>query len=1081
MKQTIQEIKYNCCRFLLVLSLLVYGNSFAIDTHLNPYQKVITGTVYDASDNNQPLIGVTVVEKGTNNGTATDFDGKYSIRVAPGSTLVFSFVGFESKEVRVADQEVINVNLSLSSESLEETVVIAFGGKQLKESQVSSIATINPAELKGPTNNLTNMIAGRVPGMISFQRSGEPGADNSDFFIRGLSTFGSGKRNPLILIDNIESTSTDLARLQPDDIDTFSVLKDAAASSVYGARGANGVILITTKSGKAGKAKFSARAASRISTNTDNFRFADNITYMNLANEAALTRDPLAATPYSQIKIDRTAAGDNPYLYPSNNWIDQILKDYTINQSFNISASGGSERARYYVSGTYNVDNGILDVNAINNFNSNIKLQNYSLRSKLDLDLTPTTVAMVNIYGQFDDYNGPIATGGDIISSTVNANPVAFPAIYPSEFYPIAEHPLFGNAPLSLSSNALYINPYAEMVKGYRTTKRSTVQAQISLEQQLDFITKGLRIGTMNYIRRYNTYSISRAYNPFFYQAARNPVDNSIMLRVINDGTASSVGTPGTEFLSLLNGGNNQKLSDSRLYNQFTLNYDRTFAEKHAVSGFLINVLQSFETTDYYLDNGQPDLQLSLPYRNHTLSGRFTYAYDKRYIAEFSFGYNGSERFDANNRYGFFPSFGVSYVISNEAYFKDLKETISNLKLRFTYGKAGNDQIGNEDEDRFFYLSKVNANNGGYGARFGIDYDYGRPGISIDRYANPNIGWEVSEQYNLGIDIGLWRDLNITAEIYKQNRTNILERRTEIGDVIGLTADPQVNFAELESKGMDLSLDYNRQINQQWWVQARATMTYATNEVKRTNELNYPANLSYLSKVGNNASQMYGYIAERLFTDQEEVNNSPTQFGNYTGGDIKYRDVNGDGVITELDIVPIGLPTTPEIIYGFGGTIGYKDFDLSMFFQGSARSSFQIDPAAISPFVLGTRPEDIGKQNGLLQVIADSYWSEDNRDSYAFWPRLSPTLIENNIRRNNIGSTWWLQNNDFLRLKNLEIGYRAPERLTESLGIRSLRVYASGINLAVWSSFKLWDPEMGGNGLGYPIQSTYNLGVQFDF
>ncbi|WP_290477485.1 MULTISPECIES: TonB-dependent receptor [unclassified Leeuwenhoekiella] len=1070
MKHNIFNIKQAYSLILLVLSCTLSLNTYALrlDNHEDTaLQKVVTGTVYDDSDNNQPLIGVTVVEKGTNNGTATDFDGNYSIRVAPGATLVFSFVGFETKEVVVSDQESINVTLSLSSESLEETVVIAFGGKQLKESQVSSIATINPAELKGPTNNLTNMIAGRVPGMISFQRSGEPGADNSDFFIRGLSTFGSGKRNPLILIDNIESTSTDLARLQPDDIDTFSVLKDAAAASVYGARGANGVILITTKSGKAGKAKFSARAATRISTNTDNFKFADNITYMNLANEAALTRDPLAALPYSQIKIDRTATGDNPYLYPSNNWIDQILKDYTINQSFNISASGGSERARYYVSGTYNVDNGILDINPINNFNSNIKLQNYSLRSKLDIDLTPTTFATVNIYGQFDDYNGPIAGGGDIIASTVNSNPVAFPAIFPSEFYPIAEHPLFGNAPLSLSSNALYRNPYAEMVRGYRTTKNSTVQAQLLLDQKLDFITDGLKIGTMNYIRRYNTYSISRAYNPFFYQASRNPVDNSIMLRVLNDGTQSSIGTPGTEFLNLAGGGNE---SNSRLYNQFTLNYDKTFNEKHVVSAFLINVLQSFETTDY--DN----LQQSLQYRNHTFSGRFTYAFDRRYIAEFSFGYNGSERFDSSNRYGFFPSFGVSYVVSNEAFFEPIKETVTNLKLRFTYGKAGNDEIGNEDEDRFFYLSRVNANNGSFGALFGQDYNYYRPGISIDRYANPNIGWEISEQYNFGIDIGLWRDLNITAEIYRQNRSNILQRRTEIGDVIGLTANPQVNFAELESKGIDLSLDYNRQINQEWWTQARATLTLATNEVKQTNELNYPDDLSYLSQVGNNASQMYGYLAERLFTDQEEVNNSPTQFGNYSAGDIKYRDVNGDGVITPLDRVPIGLPTTPELIYGFGGTVGYKDFDLSIFFQGSARSSFQIDPGAISPFVLGSG-DNLGRQNGLLKVIADSYWSEDNRDLYAFWPRLSSTEIENNVQ----SSSWWLQNNDFLRLKNLEFGYRASEKLTESLGLRSLRVYASGINLAVWSSFKLWDPEMGGNGLGYPIQSTYNLGVQFDF
>ena len=676
-------------------------------------------------------------------------------------------------------------------------------------------------------------------------------------------------------------------------------------------------------------------------------------------------------------------------------------------------------------------------------------------------------MATVNIYGQFDDYNGPISNGGDIIASTVNANPVAFTSIYPAELYPLAQHPLFGNAPLSLASNALYTNPYAEMVRGYRTTKNSTVQAQISIDQELDFITEGLKIGTMNYIRRYNTYSISRAYNPFYYQASRNPVDGGVQLRVLNDGTQSSIGLPGTEFLNLA-GSNNQ--SNSRIYNQFTLNYDKTFNDIHAVSGFLINVLQSYETTDY--DN----LQESLQYRNHTFSGRFTYAFDKRYIAEFSFGYNGSERFDRSNRYGFFPSFGASYVISNEKYFEGLKDTFSNLKLRFTYGKAGNDEIGNAEEDRFFYLSRVNPNNGGFGATFGQEYNFGRPGISIDRYANPDIGWEVSEQFNIGIDIGLWRDLNFTAEIYQQNRTNILQRRTEIGDVIGLTANPQVNFAELESKGIDLSLDYNRQINQEWWTQARATLTFATNEVVQTNELNYPDELGYLSQVGNNASQMYGYIAERLFTDQEEVNNSPTQFANYTGGDIKYRDVNGDGVITSLDRVPIGLPTTPELIYGFGGTVGYKDFDLSVFFQGSARSSFQINSAAISPFVLGTGNQ-LGQQNGLLKLIADSYWSEDNRDAYAFWPRLSPNVVENNAQ----SSSWWLQNNDFLRLKNVEIGYRASEKLVDALGIRSLRIYASGINLAVWSSFDLWDPEMGGNGLGYPIQTAYNLGLQFDF
>ncbi|MGO4913659.1 SusC/RagA family TonB-linked outer membrane protein [Leeuwenhoekiella sp. W20_SRS_FM14] len=1076
MIHTINKLKHRFCALLVVLGSLTSGSLFAANTEiLGAPQNVVTGTIYDGNDK-QPLIGVTVQEKGTNNGTATDFDGKYSIRVAKGATLVYSFVGFVTKEVVVGDQQTIDMTLNLSQESLEETVVIAFSGKQKKTNMVTSVVSVNPEQLKGPTNNLTNMLAGRVPGMISYQRSGEPGADNSDFFIRGLSTFGSGKRDPLILIDGIESTSTDLARLQPDDIDSFSVLKDAAAASVYGARGANGVVLITTKRGKSGKTNFSFRSQTRVSSNTKNFNFADNITYMNMANEAALTRDRQAILPYTQTKIDRTAAGDNPLLYPSNNWIDQMVKDYTVNESINISASGGSEKARYYVAGTYNIDNGILDVEPINNFNSNIKLRNYSIRSNLDIELTETTDLSLNVYGQFDDYNGPVGgrdryngnpvSGGTYVFNTaVWSNPVAFPAIYPQELKPLIEHPLFGGAPSQLGGNTLLFNPYAEMVKGYQTSKASTIQAQIQIKQDLGFITEGLSFRSMGYIRRYAFYEIQRQYNPFYYSSSLNPIDNSIDLSVLNDGSEGSIGQTGTEFIDVIGGSNRQNIN-SRIYNESQLNYNRTFAEKHTISAMLLNLIYS--TENGVVGN---DLQGSLPFRNHGLSGSLSYSFDDRYLTSFSFGYNGSERFAKGHRYGFFPSVGLGWRISKEKFFEPISDAVTNLKLRLTYGKAGNDQIG-EDRDRFFYLSNVDSNNPFYGATFGQDFNYGRPGVLISRYPNEEIGWEESEQYNLGIDLELYKSLNLTFDIFKQKRSNILQTRSEIGSVIGLTAQPQANFAELESHGFEVALDYNKQFNNNWWTQLRATMTYATNEITQYDELNYPDNLSYLSRVGQHSSQTYGYIAERLFVDQEEVNNSPTQFGDVNGGDIKYRDVNGDGQITPLDKVPIGLPTVPEFIYGFGGSVGYKNFDLSMFFQGSARSSFFINPQRIAPFVVEGR-----YQNGLLNVIAEDYWSEDNRNAYAFWPRLSQTQETNNIQE----STWWLRNGDFLRLKNVEFGYKAPESVLNALNIKSMRVYVSALNLAVWSSFDLWDPEMGGNGLGYPIQSVYNFGLQFDF
>ncbi|HTG55092.1 MAG TPA: SusC/RagA family TonB-linked outer membrane protein, partial [Niabella sp.] len=517
---------------------------------------------------------------------------------------------------------------------------------------VSAVATINPEELKGPTSNLTTMMAGRVGGMIAYQRSGEPGADNAQFFIRGLGTFGTGKQDPLILIDGIESSNTDMARLQPDDIAAFSVLRDATASAVYGARGANGVVLITTKVGAAGKTKFTLRSEVTASSNTRNFQFADNITYMQLANEAALTRNPLAPLPYLQTKIDATARPDaDPLLYPNNNWIEQLVKDYTINTRNNLSIAGGSEKARYYIAGTFNVDNGVLKAEKLNNFNSNVKLINYSVRSNVDLKLTRTTDAAVRVYAQFDDYKGPLLGengengGSRIFRTAIWANPVMFPAIYPSSMAEFPTHPLFGNA--IAPNGGLYVNPYAEMVKGYSEYNRSNVQAQIELKQNLNAITKGLNARLMSYVRRESYLSVSRNYNPYFYNTQLT--DGEVTLLRLNGGGLGSIGTVGTEYLNFSAGARDVLAT---FYTEAALNYDRAFG-RHTVGGMLITTMRN------YVSGNMSSLQLSLPARNQGLSGRFNYGYDNRYLAEFNFGYNGSERFAENSRFGFFPSFGV--------------------------------------------------------------------------------------------------------------------------------------------------------------------------------------------------------------------------------------------------------------------------------------------------------------------------------------------------------------------------------------------------------------------------------------
>ena len=1030
-------------------------------------QRLITGKVV-SSDEGMGVPGANVIIKGTKKSVVTDMDGNYSIEINSNEdVLMFSFVGYNTQEIKVGSESVINVKLIATDNSLKEVVIVGFG-TQKKASMVSSITTIKPKELKGPTSNLTTMLAGRVSGLIAYQRSGEPGKDNANFFIRGLGSFGSGASNPLILVDGIESTTNDLARLQPDDIDSFSVLKDAAAAAVYGARGANGVVLVTTKMGKNGVTKFNFRVESRVSSNTKNFDFADNITYMNLANEAVRTRNPERGDIYNQNKIARTAAGDDPYLYPSNNWIDELIKPYTINQGYNLNVSGGGEKARYYVAGTYNVDNGVLKVDGMNDFNSNIKLRNYSMRSNVDMSLTPTTKAIIRFYGQFDDYNGPIDGGANIFNLTMWSNPVAFAKVYPSSYLPFVEHPLFGGALSGGTTGYLLVNPYAQMVKGYQVSKASTIQTQLELQQDLKALTPGLSANAMAYIRRYSYFDVARKYNPFYYKSYISPETGELALEALNDGDQGTARPTGTEYLDYAQG---TKLLDSRIYAQATINYNRTFNDKHAVTGMVTSLMSSYE------QGNAGSLESSLPSRNLGISGRFTYGYDNRYLAEFNFGYNGSERFADGHRYGFFPSVGLAYNISNEKFWEPIKDVVTNFKIRSTYGLVGNDQIGNIDQ-RFFYLSDVRIGDNNYGAAFGEQYSYYQPGVYIARYANENIGWEESTQINLGLDMQFFNSLNFVVDIYKQHRTNILQTRSNIGSTMGLTAQPSTNFGEIESKGLDLAITYNKQLNQDWYTELRGNFTFSTNKVLVFDEINFPENMKYRSRVGQNFNQAYGYIAERLFVDQNEVDNSPTQFGDYTGGDIKYRDVNGDGVISPSDMVPLGYPTAPEIVYGFGGTIGYKKFDFSIFFQGAARTSFFINPENIAPFVLNDdNNRQLTYQNNLLNVIAQDHWSEDNRDSYAFWPRLSDKFVENN----NQVSTWWMRDGSFLRLKSIEIGYNAPKNFNTKLGLQDLRIYINGSNIAVWSAFKMWDPEMGGSGLGYPIQSVYNVGLKVNF
>jgi TonB-linked SusC/RagA family outer membrane protein len=1053
-ERTFSAFKSGCLPFFLLLAQFISARA------QDPL--TVSGRVTD--DKGMAMPGVSVSIKHSNAGTSTNKEGDYTLRSSgKADTIIFTFVGFIQQEVAVKGKKRIDVILLEKKNDLDEAVVVAYG-QQKKESLVSSITSISPKEIKGPTSNLTTMLAGRISGLISYQRSGEPGADNASFFIRGITTFGSGKIDPLILIDGMESSVTTLARLQPDDIAGFSILKDAAASSLYGARGANGVILVTTKSGKVGDTRLNLRLENSLSSNTQNFRLADNITYMKLSNEAALTRNPLAPLPYTQNKIDHTIAHDNPLLYPDNDWVGTLIKDYTSNQRVNLNVSGGVNKAQYYIAVSANKDNGVLKTQKGSNFNSNIDLKSYQIRSNVNVKLTPTTEAILRTSGDFDDYNGPAGggfdynnnvpvTGGSVIfASALNANPVLFPARFPASDLPGVKHPLFGNAPRG-SNGEVYANPYASMVSGYQQYNTSTLNVQLELKQDLKFITQGLSMRGMIFTKRYTYFNLNRQYNPFFYAASPSLTDpKGYVLSLLNENSA-------TEYLSYNPG---DKVVNTTTYEELALNYNRTFAKVHNISGLLIGIQRN------YLTGNAGDLQSSLPFRNQGVSGRFTYGYDNRYLLEANFGYNGSERFAKNNRFGFFPSIGVAWNVHNEKFFASSLGPITKLKFRATTGLSGNDQIGRA-QDRFFYLSNVSLTDNNYGFSFGDNYSYSKPGVSISRYANNGITWERSSKQNLGMDLTLWNALNVIVDVYQERRTNILMQRAYVPSTMGLTAPVSANVGVARGKGVDVAMDYNKSFGQAW-LQVRGTFTYAASELLVNEEPDYPSNSKYLSRVGQSLGEVYGLIAERLFVDDADVKNSPKQnFGETRGGDIKYRDLNGDGQITNLDMINgLGYPTTPEIIYGFGFSFGYKNFDISTFFQGSARSSLFIDPSAISPFVANG-----AYQHGLLNVIANDHWSEDNRNLYAFWPRLGLTQSNNN----NQPSNWWMRNGAFLRMKSAEIGYNIKERTLKKHHISGLRFYVNGTNLFLISAFKLWDPEQGGNGLGYPVQKVFNAGL----
>ena len=770
-------------RLILVLLCLFFA------TNIYAQNREIRGMV--TGDDNEPLAGATITIKNRQGGIIVDIDGKFTIKAKTGEILVVSFLGMKKQEVKIDNKDFYAIKLLPETNEFDEVTVVAFA-KQKKESVISAVSTVNPQELKVPSSNLTTALAGRMSGLIAFQTSGEPGKDNAQFFVRGATTFGY-KKDPLILIDNIELSTDDLARLNVDDIAQFSIMKDATATALYGARGANGVILVTTKQGTAGRPKVSVRVEQSVSTPRKKVKLTDPVNFMKLNNEAVNSRrdpnNPAASanyTVYSQEKIENTIAGTNPYYYPAVDWYDELFNDYALSTRVNANLSGGGSAVRYYVAASYTKDGGVIKNDKLNNYNSNINWQRYSVRSNINMDLSKTTEFAIRVNGNFDDYTGPLDSGEGLYKKVMKTSPVLYPKSYPAtDEYANNTHVLFGNA-----NKGAYINPYADMVRGYKESNNLLVAAQAELKQKLDFITQGLDARVLVSTTRSSYSDLTRAINPYYYQANYDKTNNSYTLNNIVEGE---------EYLSYNQGAKNINTTN---YIEAAVSYGRTFGA-HATSGMLVYTRREEKRSS------EKTLQQSLPRRNQGIAGRFTYAYDSRYFAEFNFGYNGSERFAAHERYGFFPSFGLGYIISNEDFWIPLRNTVDKLKFKLTYGLVGNDAIGSS-EDRFYYLSEVNPNDGNRDQFFGTDYDNHMNGVSVSRYPNIYITWEKSKKVNLGFELGMFNSaLEIQTDFFYERRTQIYQPRAHIPSSMGLSAGVSANIGEASSRGIDLSANYS--------------------------------------------------------------------------------------------------------------------------------------------------------------------------------------------------------------------------------------------------------------------------------
>ena len=1021
------------------LFILFWMSCCIVFNALAQEQLNISGTVTDAAG--EALIGVSVTVKDAKGlGTITNIDGKYNIKIQQYHTLVFSYIGYKPVSVLVkGDKKVIDVQMSEEKTNAIDEVVVTGLGTQKKLTVTGAITNVDVSQMKQfPSSNFTNALAGNVPGIIAMQSSGQPGKSTSRFWVRGISTFGASA-SAMILVDGFERNNID--DLNIEDIESFSVLKDASATAIYGSKGANGVILITTKHGKAGKININVKGEASYNTRTITPKFIDAPTYANLLNEARVTRN--LAPQYQPEELALIRSGLDPDFYPNVDWSKLLLKNGAMSYRADLSMSGGGNTARYFVSLSYVEDQGMYNTDETlrKKYDTNANYKRWNYRMNVDIDVTPTTIIKLGVSGNLNKRNSPGLGDQYLWSELFGFNALSSPVLYSNGYVPA-----YGN-------NIHQMNPWVSSTRtGYNEEWDNNIQTNVTVDQKLDFITKGLsftgRFG-------YDTYNSNHIYYrlwPAMYRANSRDSQGNIIWDKLFEETSMSQTSGGDgsrhEFLEAL------------------LRWDRTFDKLHNFSA----VSRFTQDERIQTRNIGTDIKNSVSKRNQGLAGQLTYNYALRYFIDFNFGYNGSENFADHHRYGFFPAFSLAWNVAEEPLVKKALPWLNMFKLRYSWGKVGNDNMG-----RFPYLYTLDYTpNIGY--NWGSNLSSGTiPGIHYTQMASPNVTGEVARKTDFGFDfVAFDNKFSLTMDYFHEKRTGIFIQRMFLPDITGLESYPWANVGAVKSQGFDGNFQYKDHIGEINWT-VRGNITYSKNTILERDEENNV--YAYQYGKGYRVNQQRGLIALGLFRDYDDIRNSPKQsWGTVQPGDIKYKDVNGDGIVDDGDRVAIGATDTPSLIYGLGASVSWRGFDLNLHFQGAGKYTFLINSGAVNAF------RD-GRWGNILQGITDNRWissdisgTKETENPNAPYPRLSYGYNLNNQQ----SSSFWLRNGRFLRLKNLDIGYTLPKPMVNTIHLESVRIYISGQNLITWSPFKLWDPELDSRQRGqiYPITRSFTAGIQ---